>query len=127
MMQILVHIVCSSYKTLLLCTVQLVVQSVLSVLDTAAQAIAVAVHDAAHALHDVLTAAGEAGVGLADIAVDGLNGVLGLTGHTVTPPTWHEPDALRYVTDTYAGRSAMSRFPSLSLIRSARSAQTFQR
>jgi len=110
-MQVLVHVVCASYKTLLLCTVQLVVQSVLAVLDAAAQAIAVAVHDAAHALHDVLTAAGEAGVGLADIAVDGVNAVLGFTGHTIAPPTWHEPAVLKYVKAIHAGRSAMSLYP----------------
>lgn len=85
---------CASYKSLLLCTVQLVVQSVLSVLDAAAQAVATAIHDAAQALHDLLNTAAEAGVGLADIAVDGLDAMLGLS---LKPPTWHEPMALQYV------------------------------
>ncbi|WFD26627.1 plasma membrane fusion protein prm1 [Malassezia nana] len=88
----LLHMLCASYKSLLLCTVQLVVQSVLSVMDAAAQAIATAIHDAAQALHDLLNTAAEAGVGLADIAVDGLDAMLGLS---LKPPTWHEPMALQ--------------------------------
>ncbi|EDP42681.1 hypothetical protein MGL_2881 [Malassezia globosa CBS 7966] len=99
MIRILVQVVLSSYKSLLLCVIQFVVQGVLSVLDAATHAVSHAVHDAAQFLRAILDTLFQAADGVADIMTDTINGILGLFGQQKIPThSWSEPAALRYVT-----------------------------
>lgn len=102
-------VLCSAYKGLFLCMVQLVVQGVLSVLDAATRAVAEAVRGVAQALHALLDALLAGANGAADVAIDGVNGVLGLFGKHVDAPTWDEPALFRCACacDANAARSTM--------------------
>ncbi|KAL4400693.1 cytogamy plasma membrane fusion protein [Malassezia pachydermatis] len=106
-------ILCDSYKSLLLCTIQLVIQGVLSILDAASHIVAAAVHDAAQALHAFLASVLQLTQGASDIATDTLNQVLGLFGHHVAPPTIQEPDAMRVLNNITIPSSLVDPFQRL--------------
>lgn len=88
-------LVCSTYRSFFLCTVQLVVQGTLAVLDAATEAIADAVKAAGQAIELVLRTLMNAAQGTADVATDTLNGVLGLFGQHIQAPQWSEPAAMQ--------------------------------
>lgn len=96
MVHVMVHMVLSSYKALLLCVIQLIIQGVLSLLDAATHAINQAVHDAAQALRTILDTVLQTADGAKDLLMDSVNGVLGLFGHKkIETHAWSEPAALR--------------------------------
>lgn len=96
MVHVMVHMVLSSYKALLLCVIQLIIQGALSLLDAATHAINLAVHDAAQALRIILDTVLQTADGAKDLLLDTVNGVLGLFGHEkIETHAWSEPAALR--------------------------------
>lgn len=106
MVHLLAHMIISSYKALVLCVVQLVVQGTLSLLDAATHAIDAAVHEAAQTLHKIFDAVLQTADGVKDIFVDAANSVLGLFGQQkIATHAWSEPAALRYVRPAHTGYS----------------------
>lgn len=97
MLRVGVDLILETFKSTLLCTVQLVVQSVLSVLDAATAAVAAAVHDAAQALHALLQGVIAAAQGATDLGADGMNAVLRVFGTHVNAPTLQAPAVFKYV------------------------------
>ena len=89
------RIVLQTYRSVFLCTLQLLVQAVAAVVDAASEAISNAVHDAAQLLRQAIRTAIAGGEGLADLAVDGANTVLGIFGKHIEPPKLAVP-ALGY-------------------------------
>lgn len=79
-----------------LCTVQLVVQSALAVLDAAIHALSDAIQSAIELLRSMLRGIIEAGEGAVDVAVDSVNMVAGLFGGHVDEPKLSVPN-LEYV------------------------------
>ncbi|WFD30480.1 plasma membrane fusion protein prm1 [Malassezia sp. CBS 17886] len=90
-----VNLLCNSYKSFFLCTLQLVVQGVLALLDTATHALSDVVHDASQALRSALIALADGVESALGIAVDSTNTVLGLFGQHIDAPSWDEQSMLR--------------------------------
>ena len=107
--------ICSSYRAIFVCTVQLVVQGSLALLDAATQAIADAVRAAGQALEALLRTAIEGAQGAADIATDTLNGVLGVFGTHVGAPQLHEPAALQVLRNITLPPALVQPFRSVQL------------
>lgn len=107
--------VLSTYRAFFLCTVQLVVQSALALLDAATEAIADAVQAAGQALEAVLRTLMQATQGAADVAVDTLNSVLGIFGEQIDAPQWSEPAAFQILRNITLPPSLVHPFQSLTL------------
>ena len=96
MVRVLVQIACSVYRSVFLCSVQLVVQSALAVLDAAIHALSDAIQSAIKLLRTMIRGVIETGEGAVDVAVDSVNMVAGLFGGHVDEPKMSVPD-LEYV------------------------------
>lgn len=92
----ILRIIIQTYRSVFLCTLQLIVQTIAAVVDAATHAISYAVHDAARLLRQAIQTVVASGEGLADMAVDGANAVLGIFGKHINPPKLAVP-ALQYV------------------------------
>ena len=93
---VVLRIIVQTYRSVFLCTLQLLVQAVAAVVDAATEAISDGVHDAARLVRQVIRTAIVGGEGLADLAVDGANAVLEIFGKHIDPPKLAVP-ALRCV------------------------------
>ncbi|KAI3629051.1 hypothetical protein CBS9595_000123 [Malassezia furfur] len=107
--------ICSSYRAIFVCTVQLVVQGSLALLDAATQAIADAVRAAGQALEALLRTAIQGAQGAADVATDTLNGVLGVFGTHVDAPQLSEPAALQVLRNITLPPALVQPFRSVQL------------
>ncbi|WFD44592.1 plasma membrane fusion protein prm1 [Malassezia psittaci] len=105
----------TSYRALFVCTVQLVIQSALALLDAATQAIADAVKAAGQALEALLRTVLSAAQGTADVATDALNDLLGFFGKHVNSPQWNEPAALQLLRNITLPSSLVQPFRNVQL------------
>ncbi|WFD05590.1 plasma membrane fusion protein prm1 [Malassezia vespertilionis] len=110
---VVINMLCSSYRALFLCTLQLVIQSILSVLDAATKAVADGVQAAGHMLHAVLGAAFHAVQGAADLGADALNAVFGSLGVHIPAHAWTEPHALQLLDNITVPPNLVHPFASL--------------
>ncbi|WFD34635.1 plasma membrane fusion protein prm1 [Malassezia cuniculi] len=123
-LSVVLRLVIQTYRSVFLCTLQLLVQTVAAVVDAATRALSDGVHDAARLLREAIRTAIAGGEGMADLAVDSANAVLGIFGQHITPPRIAVPSlsALENVTLPASfvdplGR-LVDRMPNVSTLRS---------